>query len=129
MVNLIFKKPYKVSNGYGWRTHPVTGRKQFHNGVDFVCPVNTPILSPWKGVISTVFTHPTGGLSFRIRHENGYTTGYCHLKKVLFKKGQIVCPGEVVAYSGKSGRVTGPHLHFTLRKNHQTLIDPNKFGQ
>ncbi len=60
----------------------------------------------------------------RIRHDNGYVTGYAHLSRVVKKEGERVEKGEIVAYTGNTGRSTGPHLHLTVRNPQGKLINP-----
>jgi murein DD-endopeptidase MepM/ murein hydrolase activator NlpD len=128
MTKDIFSQDYPVTTPFGWRTHPFTGKKQFHNGIDYKTPVGTEILCPWHGIVSDVWVHSHGGLSMRVKHRNGYTTGYGHLHECKFKKGDKVYAGDVIALTGNTGRSTGPHLHFTLRDEKNELICPLKFA-
>lgn len=116
----------KVTSPFGTRIHPVKKIKSFHNGVDFKGKVGDAIYSPFDGIVKGTNIHPTGGLQLFILHSNGYTTGYAHLNKVFVKKGQAVKQGEQIAEVGASGRVTGPHLHFTVTDATGNKIDPMK---
>lgn len=121
-----------ITSPYGYRTHPVyKTAKQFHNGIDLHCPVGTPVLSPADGVVEKAWVdlQHGGGLSLRIKADQGPTFGFAHLSDVSVRPGQKVKRGEKVALTGgakghpMSGASTGPHLHFTLRIGGET-IDP-----
>ena len=106
---------YRVSSHFSRaRRHPITGRIQPHNGVDFAMPTGTPILSTGDGVVSRVHRHPFAGRYIEIQHGSHYTTRYLHLSRILVRRGQTVQRGERIALSGNTGRSTGPHLHFEL---------------
>ena len=118
-----------------WRrkgVDPVTGRitsrygmrnGKLHNGTDIAVAVGTPVKSPWRGTVSETYTNSAGGKQVIINHPNGYRTGYAHLSAFLVSAGQKVRRGQVIALSGNTGVSTGPHLHFTLRKDGER-IDP-----
>lgn len=117
----------KITSGFGWRTDPVLGGREFHNGVDIVCKFS-PVYDVADGkVISVYEDNELGGLQIRIKHNNGYSSGYAHLSKSLVKKGDKVERGSVIAISGNSGKSTGPHLHFTLTDPDGNKVDPEKF--
>lgn len=108
----------RITSRYGMRNG------KLHNGTDIAVPVGTKVRSPWRGKVAGVFSNNAGGLQMVIDHPNGYRTGYAHLSQALVSSGQTVRRGKVIAKSGNSGtHTTGPHLHFTLRKNGE-LIDP-----
>ena len=119
----------RVSSGFGKRNHPVTGVKSFHNGVDIPAAVGTEVVSPWDGVVIKSDSTPEdtadkGGLEVKVKHVNGFTTGYAHLSKSLVVVGQHIKEGDVLAKTGNTGIGTGAHLHFTLRNAKDELIDP-----
>lgn len=107
----------KVSSKYGVRN------SGFHNGTDIAVPVGTAVKSPWRGTVIDTYSNAQGGLQMIIDHHNGYRTGYAHLSATVAKKGDSVSRGQVVARSGNTGHSTGPHLHFTLRKDGER-VDP-----
>lgn len=121
-------KPLKNST----TTNPLAGRisQGFHSGhtaVDIAVPVGTEICAPWDGRVIKLWddTVHGGGLSLRIRHDNGYTTGYAHLSSCLLALGDRVQQGQPVALSGNTGfHTTGPHLHFVLCTPAGKRIDP-----
>lgn len=111
-------KRYRVSSGFNPnRHHPVTGRYAPHNGTDFATPIGTKVETTGDGVVKLVTKHPYAGRYVVIEHDSKYTTRYLHLSKVLVHKGQRVSRGQVIALSGNTGRVTGPHLHYEFHIN------------
>ncbi len=108
-------KKWRISSGFNPnRLHPVTGRVAPHTGTDFATPVGIPVLSIGDGRVVLVTKHPYAGNYVVIKHDNTYSTRYLHLSKILVSKGQKVYKGQKIGLTGKSGRVTGPHLHFEL---------------
>jgi len=106
-----------IKSGYGWRLDPVTkSSRQFHTGIDFACSYGTPVKAAQDGKV--VFSGDKGGYGKTIilRHPSGYTTIYAHLSKASVNYGEYVKQGEIIGYSGNSGRTTGPHLHFEIRR-------------
>lgn len=116
----------RISCGFGNRTHPISKKKQFHNGVDIAAPLGTEVCAPADGKVIMVWNDSIygGGLSIRIKHYNGYTSGYCHLSAQLVKVDQLVKQGDVIAKVGSTGSSTGPHLHFALRNAKAEAVDP-----
>jgi murein DD-endopeptidase MepM/ murein hydrolase activator NlpD len=108
-------KRWKITSAFDpKRLHPVTGRIAPHNGTDFSMPVGTPIVSIGDGRVEAVRSHPYAGNYLVIKHDNTYSTRYLHMSRIDVSKGQKVFKGQKIGLSGKSGRVTGPHLHFEL---------------
>ena len=111
-------EPYKVNarSPYGWRVHPITGKKKFHHGVDVAMPVGTPLTAPADGVVVHKGAGASGGYTLILGHEGKLFTVYYHLREAShLNKGTRVQRGERVAWSGNTGRSTGPHLHFEVR--------------
>jgi murein DD-endopeptidase MepM/ murein hydrolase activator NlpD len=106
-----------ISSLFGIRISPFTGRKHFHLGVDIAGWKGTPIMAPAKGKVIRVGKWGALGLMVRIKHSSTYTTEYGHLQKAAVKKGQTVERGEIIGYMGNSGRSTGYHLHYGLKKS------------
>ncbi|WP_028024580.1 peptidoglycan DD-metalloendopeptidase family protein [Enterovibrio calviensis] len=105
----------RISSGFNpKRKHPVTGRVSPHNGTDFAVPTGTPVVSTGDGVIVMVRNHPYAGKYIVVDHGNQFRTRYLHNSKILVRKGQRVTRGQRIALSGRSGRVTGPHIHYEL---------------
>ncbi|MDD1795966.1 peptidoglycan DD-metalloendopeptidase family protein [Enterovibrio makurazakiensis] len=105
----------RISSGFNpKRKHPVTGRVSPHNGTDFAVPTGTPVVSTGDGVVVMVRNHPYAGKYIVVDHGNQFRTRYLHNSKILVRKGQRVTRGQRIALSGRSGRVTGPHIHYEL---------------
>ena len=115
-----------ISCGYGMRISPFTGKKQFHPGIDIAGWKGTPIIAPSKGTIDFAGRWGSMGLTIKIKHGSMYTTTYGHLHKAAVKKGQHVKRGEIIGYMGNSGRSTGYHLHYEIKKDGNRL-DPFSF--
>ncbi|WP_261818060.1 peptidoglycan DD-metalloendopeptidase family protein [Vibrio gallicus] len=96
------------------RLHPVTGRLAPHNGTDFGAPLGSEVHATGDGKVIMIRNHPYAGKYIVLEHGPIYKTRYLHLSKILVKKGQKVKRGDIIALSGATGRVTGPHLHFEL---------------
>ncbi|WP_258238481.1 M23 family metallopeptidase [Arcobacter sp. CECT 8986] len=97
--------------------------KGYHSGTDFKAKVGTKIVAANDGVVVLTKNRFYAGNSIIINHGQGVYTCYYHLSKFLVKPNQKVKRGEVIALSGKTGRVTGPHLHFSTRVN-SIQVDP-----
>ena len=107
------------TSGYGWRW----GR--MHKGIDIAAPIGTPIVAAADGVVTFSGWNSGGyGNLVDIRHEDGSLTRYAHNSRNLVKRGQKVRQGQLIAEMGSTGRSTGPHLHFEIRKPGQGAINP-----
>ena len=106
----------RISDHYGYRTHPVLHHRQMHAGLDFAMPIGTPIYATANGVVLSAGIQPGYGHMVEIRHNFGFGTRYGHLNgKYAVKQGDFVRKGDIIAYSGNSGLSTGPHLHYEIR--------------
>jgi murein DD-endopeptidase MepM/ murein hydrolase activator NlpD len=114
------------SSNYGYRLDPISGRNSFHTGVDLIAPPGTPVVAAAGGMVSAAGFMPEYGNIVDIDHDNGLTSRYAHLSKILVKVGDVVMKGQKVALVGSTGRTTGPHLHFEVREKGIPL-NPNKF--
>jgi len=117
---------YRNSSGYGNRKDPFTGGRAFHAGLDFAAPTGTTVFSAAKGVVSFVGTKSGYGKVVEVTHATGHITRYAHLSGYLAREGQSVNAGTPIAKVGSTGRSTGPHLHFEIRKG-DAPIDPRTF--
>ncbi len=107
----------RVSDDYGMRIHPTLGVPQFHNGVDFASPKGTAIYAAYDGVVVAATYSATMGNYVMIDHGGGLFTIYMHASALYVKKDAIVIRGETIAAVGSTGRSTGNHLHFSVRKD------------
>lgn len=110
----------RVSSGYSTaRQHPVLGYTRAHRGIDYASPLGTEIYAVGDGVITQRGWSGGYGNIVRIRHANGYETGYGHMNGFASGQsvGSYVHQGEVIGYVGSTGLSTGPHVHFEMKKN------------
>jgi murein DD-endopeptidase MepM/ murein hydrolase activator NlpD len=117
---------FRQSSNFGNRKDPFTGGRAFHSGLDFAAPNGTTVLSAGKGIVTFVGRRSGYGNIVEVTHANGLVTRYAHLSAFLSDKGQQVNTGTPIAKVGSTGRSTGPHLHFEVRRS-DTAIDPKKF--
>ncbi len=123
----LFKKPLKVrywlSSNYGWRDSPFNpGTRSFHGGIDMAVAQGTPIYPAMDGKVTTAGYNATYGNYVIVTHHSGYKTLYGHMSKITCKKGNTVYAGTTqIGLVGSTGLSTGPHLHFTVYKNGNTI--------
>lgn len=127
-VNRPISSSARISSNFGNRKDPFLKRSAFHAGMDFAATTGTSVLSAGPGKI--IFAGRKGGYGkvIEVEHIGGFTTRYAHLSAFVGKVGQRVDTGTVIAKVGSTGRSTGPHLHFEVRKNGQP-VNPAKFLQ
>jgi len=115
----------RLSSNFGTRKDPFTGRKRTHNGIDFAAPQGTDIFAAESGTVLIAQEWSGYGNCIIIDHGNGLWTVYAHIRNggIKVEKGQTVKRGQKIAEVGSTGRSTGPHLHFEVRKNEQP-VDP-----
>lgn len=106
---------WRVSDAYGWRTHPISGGEEFHKGVDLACAEGTPVLAAMDGVVISAKRSQSYGNCLRIAHSGGWETLYAHLQYLYVRTGEVVRAGQCVGTAGQTGRATGAHLHFELK--------------
>jgi hypothetical protein len=118
---------------YGWRRHPITGRRTFHHGVDVALPVGTPLTAPADGIVTHKGQGGSGGVTLILKHADDLFTVYYHLQKPShLPKGSRFQRGQVIAQSGNTGASTGPHLHWEVRSPNSrwgTTVDPVPYLQ
>lgn len=116
----------RITSEFGPRRAPVAGASRDHKGRDYGAPVGTPIYASASGTVEIVSTHAIRGNYVVINHGNGLKTYYQHNSKNLVKVGQKVQVGQEIAKVGRTGRVSGPHLHFEVHVNGKE-VDPRKY--
>ena len=114
------------SSGYGYRIDPFTGKRAFHEGVDFSAEIGTPIKAAAGGVVVYSDRHAEYGNMIEIDHGDDLVSRYAHASKRLVELGQVVLQGQKIAEVGNTGRSTGAHLHFEIRHRDKPL-NPSKF--
>lgn len=108
----------RVTSKFGVRNHPIRRIRAMHNGVDYACPIGTPVHAVADGVVSRRGWDSKGGGNFIwIRHAQGIESGYLHLSRFVVAQGTRVRQGQLIAYSGNTGGSTGPHLDYRLKRN------------
>ncbi len=118
----------RISSNFGLRIDPFEGRLKQHNGIDIALEEGTEIKASARGKV--VFSGEAKGYGkvVIVEHDGGYSTLYGHNSINIVNKGDVVEAGQVIALSGSSGRATGPHLHFELRKDGEALDPTFLFG-
>ncbi len=120
------RKQIDITSLYGLRNHPVHGVWKFHKGIDLKGDIGEIAIATGDGkVIETGFKTDLGNY-VKIQHKYGFETIYGHLSVIKSKKGAIVCKDQIIGLVGATGTVTGPHLHYTMKKNGE-YIDPFDF--
>ncbi len=115
-----------LSSRFGWRKDPFTGNRQFHKGIDIPASEGTDVKAVMSGRVLVSDNQKGYGKVVVIDHGNGFTTLYAHNRKNSVKQGDWIEQGQTIAEVGSTGRSTGPHLHFEVRRNGEHL-DPVKF--
>jgi len=120
---------YRMSSGFGPRTHPITGvRGKMHTGIDMAAPQGSPIYAAEDGVVILAEWWSGYGNAVIIDHGDGLWTLYGHIRNggIKVSNGQTVKRGQKIAEVGSTGNSTGPHLHFEVRENN-VPVNPNKY--
>ncbi len=116
----------RITSGFGWRIHPISGVRHFHEGLDIAAPIGTPVRAVAQGKVVFVGYVSGYGRIVTIDHGSGLVTRYAHLSRTSVSQGQTVVTGQVIGYVGDSGYATGPHVHFEVRLDGEAK-DPRKF--
>jgi flagellar protein FlgJ len=115
----------ETTSGFGWRKDPLGHGRRFHSGVDLRAAYGTDVPSAAAGDVTFAGDQGGYGTMVVVRHEDGFETRYAHLSSTAVKAGDRVEAGQALGRVGSSGRSTGPHLHFEVRRNGQQL-DPTE---
>jgi len=116
----------KITSRFGKRRDPLNGRRAFHSGLDLKARYKQAVFATANGYVEFAGWKPGYGKVVIIRHKYGYKTYYGHLSKIRVRKGKWVKAGTVIGYAGSTGRATGVHLHYEIRR-YGKLINPLKF--
>jgi murein DD-endopeptidase MepM/ murein hydrolase activator NlpD len=122
----LLRSPLKlaqVSSRFGSRVHPVLGYVKAHQGVDYRAPTGTPVWAVGDGLVTQAGWNGSCGNSVTLRHRNGIDTLYCHLATVGVRAGQHVGQKHVIGTVGMTGRATGPHLHYAVKRR-EAFMNP-----
>ena len=112
---------FAVTSGFGFRVDPLSRLPSMHEGIDFVAPVGTSVLSTAPGVVLVAEYSGAYGNVVDIQHAEGFVTRYAHLQAIHVQAGQIMAPHQTVGTLGNTGRSTGPHLHYEVIFNGKAL--------
>ncbi|MDG2137987.1 MAG: peptidoglycan DD-metalloendopeptidase family protein [Luminiphilus sp.] len=115
-----------LSSRYGNRTDPFTGKRAWHQGIDFAGSEGDDIVAVASGVVSWSGERTGYGTLVEIAHGDGLITRYGHNRENRVEVGDLVRQGDVIALMGNSGRSTGPHVHFEIFK-HGRAVDPSSY--
>ncbi|MGD0294017.1 MAG: M23 family metallopeptidase [Terracidiphilus sp.] len=117
----------RVGSSFGQRMDPINGEGAFHAGIDIDAPIGTPVRATGDGDVTVAETQTTGyGRQIMLDHGHDVLTLYGHLSAIAVVAGQHVIRGQVIGYVGRSGRATGPHLHYEVRV-HKVAVNPHKY--
>jgi murein DD-endopeptidase MepM/ murein hydrolase activator NlpD len=126
LISPIKNKVMRVSSKFGYRQHPILGIRKYHKGVDYVAQYGTEVCASANGVVVKAGRHGSYGLYLKIRHANGFETAYAHLSAIFVCIGDKITQGDVIGRVGRSGRVSGTHLHHEVICHNQH-VDPQKY--
>ena len=115
-----------ISSRYGKRKHPITGKDDFHTGIDISSLRGTPIKATSDGIVSFSGWGRGSGKVIVLEHGFGFSTVYAHNSKNIVKVGQKVRRGDVIGYIGSTGNATGPHVHYEVWKKGRS-VNPKKY--
>ena len=107
----------RVSSNFGYRVNPVTGQWRRHAGIDLAASHGTPVVATAAGVVTLAGYAGNYGNLVIVRHGSGVETRYAHLSRLAVGRGSTISRGQVIGYVGSTGRSTGPHLHYEIRRH------------
>jgi len=116
----------EVNSGFGYRTHPISGGLEFHEGIDIEAKPSTPIYATADGTVVFSEWRHGYGMSVGIDHGNGFSTLYAHNSRNLVFENERVKKGQIIAFTGSTGSTTGPHLHYEVHFQNR-LLNPTRF--
>jgi len=111
----------QMGSPYGMRRHPILGYMRMHRGIDFRASYGSPIYAVTDGMVIFAGRHGGHGNFVKLDHGGGLATGYAHMSRIAVAPGMRVRRGQVIGYVGSTGLSTGPHLHYEMYRNGQTV--------
>jgi murein DD-endopeptidase MepM/ murein hydrolase activator NlpD len=118
----------KKTSGFGLRRDPITHHMRFHGGIDLACNPGTKVYAARSGVVTFAGYKGNYGFAVEVSHSHGYSSIYGHLSKIHVRPGTEVNTNTILGLSGNTGRSTGPHLHFEVRRRAHP-INPNMLSR
>jgi murein DD-endopeptidase MepM/ murein hydrolase activator NlpD len=116
----------RITSKFGYRTDPFTRRSSFHRGIDIANRSGTPVYATATGIVMQSKYNGGHGKQIVINHQNGIVSSYSHLRKYIVEPGEEVVKGQLIGYMGSTGRSTGPHLHYEITINGNS-VNPVKY--
>lgn len=110
-----------ITSRFGNRPDPFLGRLAFHGGIDFQAETGLPVKATGAGKVTTAGWASGYGNLVEIDHGQGITTRYGHMSRILVREGETISAGDVVGRAGATGRATGPHVHYEVRRNGEAV--------
>ena len=110
-----------ITSEYGMRVHPITGAYKLHTGMDVSAPIGASFVASANGIVSKATYNSAYGNMVIIDHGGGVQTLYAHGSEILVQLGQVVSAGTEILKVGSTGYSTGPHAHFEIRIDGQTI--------
>ncbi len=123
LQGLLWPVTGEVTDTFGWRTHPVYGTPNFHEGIDIGIPEGTPIRATADGKVIFAGWYGGWGLTVKLDHGDGLVSRYSHTRQLMVSVGDTVTAGQVIALSGNTGISTGPHVDFGIYLSDEP-VDP-----
>ncbi|MFP4113310.1 MAG: M23 family metallopeptidase [Spirochaetota bacterium] len=127
-LGMLFRHPLpdsRLTSPYGPRTSPITADWSFHGGADYAAPAGTNVLAARGGRVSFLGENPVLGKHVIVDHSGGFQTVYGHLQSIAVSLNDEVRSGMILGTVGSTGMVTGPHLHFEIRRDGRSR-DPER---
>ncbi len=118
----------RISSPYGYRTHPITGTRKLHKGLDISASKGNPVIAAASGTVVKSYFSSSYGNYVVISHGGGMMTAYAHMTRRMVSAGQHVSAGQQIGTVGSTGNSTGPHLHFEVYMNGSTINPMNYFS-
>jgi murein DD-endopeptidase MepM/ murein hydrolase activator NlpD len=116
-----------VTDGFGMRRNPFNGEgSEVHEGLDIAVDFGTPVTATADGLVIYAAPHAGYGNLVTVYHSNGITTRYGHMSRIAVEPGQRIKRGDQIGNAGSTGRSTGPHVHYEVRENDQS-VDPLRY--
>lgn len=122
-VRYPIRESRRVSSSYGFRTDPFTHKRKYHSGIDYACDLATTVHAAARGKVVFVGQRGGYGKCIEVQHRYGFSTIYGHLSEYYVTEGIYILRGQVIGFVGTTGRSTGYHLHYEVRKNHR-VVEP-----
>jgi len=119
---------FSITSGFGVRADPMTHQASMHEGIDFVAPVGTKVLSTAEGKVLRSGRAGAYGEMIEVAHVDGFVSRYAHLSRRVVNEGDHIKQGQLIGFLGNTGRSTGPHLHYEVVYQGQAMHPAKAFA-